>query len=364
LRRVSEKLKTCDSVFAEALAQQNATSEILRASSRTVGKKIHSVALTFLFPVTALLCALSAEAQPPTKVSRIGYLNAGASYRSARTAALRQSLKELGYVEGKNIMVEYRYAEGKSERLPELARELLNLKVDIIFAQSTAAAQAAKNATATVPIVTTGADPVRVGLVGSLARPGENITGLTNFTSELAGKRLELLKETVPGLSRVAVFWSSGGLSSEFAKKDTEVAAQWQGVDLESAEVSTPNDIEPAFSLMRRRNVGAFVVLRSAVIVNQIHRVVDLAVKSRLPAMVDDRAFVRLGGLVSYGANLADLDRRAAAYIDKILKGAKPASLPIEQPTKFELVINLKTASALGLKIPAHLLMEADKVIE
>ena len=253
-------------------------------------------------------------------------------------------------------MIEYRYAEGKSERLPELARELLDLKVDIIFAQSTACGSSCQDRDGQSADSHNGRRSRWVGLVGSLARPGENITGLTNFTSELAGKRLELLKETVPGLSRVAVFWSSGGLSSEFAKKDTEVAARWQGVDLESAEVSTPNDIEPAFSLMRRRNVGAFVVLRSAVIVNQIHRVVDLAVKSRLPAMVDDRAFVRLGGLVSYGENLADLDRRAATYMDKILKGAKPADLPVEQPTKFELVINLKTAKALGLKIPAHLL--------
>jgi len=356
---------------------------------KTRREKIHFLALSSLLPVTALLfgLCLSAEAQPPTKIPRIGYLNAAtvqirqidsitheatsqrksfigaSSSRNPRTEALRQGLRELGYVEGKNIIIEYRYAEGKSERLPELVRELINLKVDIIFAQSTPAVRAAKNATATVPVVTTSADLVESGLVGSLARPGENITGLSNFTSELAGKRLELLKETVPRLSRVAVFWSSGS-ASELAKKETEVAARSLGVELESAEVSTPNDIEPAFSLMRRKNAGALLVLRSPLIVTQIHRVVDLAVKNRLPAMVDNRSFVRVGGLVSYGANLADLDRRAATYIDKILKGAKPANLPIEQPTKFELVINLKTAKALGLKIPAHLLMEADKVIE
>lgn len=307
-----------------------------------------------------------AQAQQPTKIPRIGYLNAAtfttSQSRNSRIEAFRQGLRELGYVEGKNIIIEYRSAEGNSERLPKLVRELIDLKVDIIFAQSTPAVWAAKNATATVPVVTTSANLVESGLVGSLARPGQNITGLTNFTSELAGKRLELLKETVPRLSRVAVFWSSSG--ANLARKETEVAARSLGVELESAEVSTPNDIEPAFSLMRRKNAGAAVVLRSPLIVNQIHRVVDLAVKSRLPAIFDGRSFVRVGGLVSYGANLADLDRRAATYIDKILKGAKPANLPIEQPTKFELVINLKTAKALGLKIPAHLLMEADRVIE
>jgi putative tryptophan/tyrosine transport system substrate-binding protein len=310
---------------------------------------------------------LPAEAQPPTKIPRIGYLNPAetSQYRDSRIEAFRQGLRELGYVEGKNIIIEYRYAEGNSERLPELVRELIDLKVDIIFVMGTPAVRAAKNATATLPIVTTSSDPVRLGLVGGLARPGENITGLTTFTSELAGKRLELLKEIVPQVSRVAVLWSSGPASaSELAKKETEVAARSLGVKLEYAEVSTPNDIEHAFSLMRKRNAGALLVIRSPMIVNQIHRVVDLAVKSRLPAIFDGGSFVRVGGLVSYGANLADLDRRAATYIDKILKGAKPANLPIEQPTKFELVINLKTAKALGLKIPAHLLMEANEVIE
>jgi putative tryptophan/tyrosine transport system substrate-binding protein len=310
-----------------------------------------------------LALGLPAEAQQATKIPRIGYLDAGSSPGSPRTATLRQGLRELGYVEGKNIIIEYRYAEGNSERLPELVRELINLKVDIIFAVGTPAVQVAKNATATVPIVTTSADPVRLGLVGGLARPGENITGLTNFTSELAGKRLELLKEIVPQVSRVAVLWSSGP-ASELAKKETEVAAQSLGMELESAKVLTPNDIESAFLLMRRRNAGALQVLRSPMIINQMGRVVDLAVESRLPAMFDSGGFVRLGGLMSYGANLADLDRRAAAYIDKILKGAKPANLPVEQPTKFELAINLRTAKALGLKIPAHLLMEADRVIE
>ena len=329
---------------------------------------------TFAFGLGALFLTTFhlAQAQQPTKIPRIGYLNAAiftepavasvtSQSRNSRIEAFRQGLRELGYVEGKNIIIEYRSAEGNSERLPKLVRELIDLKVDIIFAQSTPAVRAAKNATATVPVVTTSADLVESGLVGSLARPGENITGLSNFTSELAGKRLELLKEIVPQVSRVAVLWSSERAS---AKKETEVAARSLGVKLEYPEVSTPNDIEHAFSLMRKRNAGALLVFRSPMIVNKIHRVVDLAVKSRLPAIFDGRSFVRVGGLVSYGANLADLDRRAATYIDKILKGAKPANLPIEQPTKFELVINLKTAKALGLKIPAHLLMEADKVIE
>ena len=317
--------------------------------------------------ICALLFAfcVCAQAQQLSKAPRLGYLNAGANpARSPRTEAMRQGLRQLGYIEGQNIFIEYRYAEGESEKLPELVRELLNLKVDIIFAQGTMAVRAAKNATATVPIVTTSADPIRAGFVESLARPGGNITGLTNFTSELAGKRLELLKEIVPRLSVLAVLWTSSGSGSELAKKEIEIAAQSLGVELRAYDVTNANDVEPVFSTMKRERVGALIVLRSLVIINQIERIVELALKSRLLALVDDRNFVRMGALASYGTNLVDLDRRAATYIDKILKGAKPADLPVEQPTKFELVINLKAAKHLGVTIPGDVLRWADEVIK
>jgi putative tryptophan/tyrosine transport system substrate-binding protein len=313
-----------------------------------------------------LALGLPAEAQQPTKIARIGYLSVGDSVsRGYRIEAFRQGLKELGYVEGKNIIIEYRFAEARSDRLPELARDLVRLKVDIIFAGGTPATEAAKNATLTLPIVTSSDDPVGRGLVAGLPRPGGNITGLTNLSVELVGKRLELLKEVIPGLSRVALLCNPSNPRSDLGMRETEIVAESLGVQLQVAEIRDRDDLEPAFAALRRDRAGALITIRTPLIVNNLaKRIIDLADKSRLPAIYDDRIFPKLGGLMSYGVNLAELDRRAATYIDKILKGAKPADLPVEQPTKFDMVINLKTAKALGLKIPSHLLMEADRVIE
>ena len=323
-------------------------------------RRTFAFALGSLFLITFHL----AQAQQPRKMARIGYLNPGDPVsRGYRIEAFRQGLKELGYVEGKNIIIEYRFAEARSERLPELARDLVRLKVDIIFAGGGPATEAAKNATQMIPIVTSSQDPVSAGFVAGLPRPGGNITGLTNLTSELVGKRLELLKEVIPQLSRVAVLWTPSHPASTIWKR-TEVAAQSLGVQLQAAEVRDRDDLEPAFAAIKRERAEALFMIRSPIVNDLTKRIVNLAAKSRLPAIYDEQRFTQLGGLMSYGTDLADLDRRAAIYIDKILKGAKPADLPIERPTKFELVINLKTAKALELKIPAHLLMEADAVIE
>jgi len=305
-----------------------------------------------------------AYAQQPTKIARIGYLNPGDPIsRVYRIEAFRQGLKELGYVEGKNIVIEYRFAEARSERLPELARDLVRLKVDIIFAGGGPATAAAKNATQIIPIVTSSQDPVGQGFVESLPRPGRNITGLTNLTSELVGKRLELLKEAIPQLSRVAVLWTPDHPAATTWRR-TQVAAQFLGVQLQAAELRDRDDLEPAFAAIKRERAEALFMIRSPIVNDLTKRIVNLAAKSRLPAIYDEKRFPQLGGLMSYGTDLADLDRRAAIYVDKILKGANPADLPIERPTKFELVINLRTAKALGLKIPAHLLMEAEGVIQ
>ena len=304
-----------------------------------------------------------AQAQQPTKIARIGYLSPGDPVsRVYRIEAFRQGLKELGYIEGKNIIIEYRFAEAKSDRLPELARDLVRLKVDIIFAGGHEATEAAKNATQMIPI-TSSQDPVRSGFVAGLPRPGGNITGLTNLTSELVGKRLELLKEVIPQLSRVAVLWTPSHPASTIWRR-TEVAARSLGVQLQAAEIRDRDDLEPAFAAVKRERAEALFILRNPLVNDLTKRIANLAVESRLPAIYDEKRFPQLGGLMSYGTDLADVDRRAAIYIDKILKGAKSVDLPIERPTKFELVINLKTAKALGLKIPAHLLMEADGVIE
>jgi putative tryptophan/tyrosine transport system substrate-binding protein len=287
--------------------------------------------------------------------ARIGYLSVGDPVsRGYRIEAFRQGLKELGYIEGKNIIIEYRYARANLDRLPELARELVRLEVDIIFAGGMPATKAAKNATQTIPIVTSSSDPVGSELVAGLAQPGGNITGLTNLTLELVGKRLELLKEVIPQLSHVAVLWTPGhpGVG---AWTKAEVAAQSLGMQLQAAEVQDRDDLEPAFAAIKRERAEALIMLRSPIVNDLTKRILDLAAKSRLPAIYDDKRFPQLGGLMSYGVNLAELDRRAATYIDKILKGAKPANLPIEQPTKFELRINLRTAKALGNRMTENL---------
>jgi len=314
-----------------------------------------------------LATPLAAEAQQAAKVARIGFLAANLSASPHLREAFLQGLRDLGYVEGRNVVIEYRSAEGKLERLPALAAELVALKADVIVAGSAPAALAAKQATRTLPIVFAAvADPVTSGLVTSLARPGGNVTGLSILAPELVGKCLEQLTQAVPGISRVAVLWHPGAFGERTEKdmlKEAEVAARTLGVRLQFVETRGPADIDRAFSDMTRERAGALTVLSSTMFLGERSRLVDLAAKNRLPAVYAWREAVDAGGLMSYGANLADLFRRAATYVDRILKGAKPGDLPVEQPTKFELVINLKTAKALGLTIPPSLLQRADQVI-
>jgi ABC-type uncharacterized transport system substrate-binding protein len=299
------------------------------------------------------------------KMPRIGYLSTNSpSAVSTRTEAFRQGLHELGYVEGKNIVIEWRYAEGKLNRGYALAAELVHLKVDIIVSASPPATRAAKEATSTIPIVMTqDSDPVANGFVASLARPGENISGLSTLAPELSGKRLELLKEIVPRLSRVAVLGTSTEPGNAQSLKEVERAARPFGVKLQYLDVLDRKDIEAVFRAARKDHAESVLVLPSAVFIFQRTQIAELAVKSRLPAMYFRDIFVDDGGLMSYGVNLNDLDRRAATYVDKILKGAKPADLPVEQPKKFDFIINLKAAKQIGLTIPPNVLMRADRVI-
>jgi len=322
--------------------------------------------LVLCFAISALLFALcvSAAAQQTKKIPRIGWLAGNLPYtQTPRIDVFRRGLRELGYTEGKDIIIDARFNRGKLDQLPELAAELVRLKVDVIVAIGTQAAQAAQSSTKTVPIVATGGDLVASGLVASLAHPGGNITGLANLSFELAPKRLELLKEAVPNLSSVAVLWSPDSRNSAQGLPETEAAARSFGIKLQSLSVKGPDDVGRAFSAMRKERVSAFMLLRSPLILSQIKRIVEFEVQNRLPAMYDDRAFPEAGGLMSYGTLLADLDHRLATYVDKILKGAKPADLPVEQPTKFEFVINLKTAKQIGLTIPPNVLARADRVI-
>jgi len=311
---------------------------------------------------------LAAEAQQAAKIARIGYLSPNLAATPHLREAFRQGLRDLGYVEGRNLVIEYRDAEGKLERLPALAAELVALKVDVILAEGgTLGPRVAKQATRTIPIVFAAGDPVGSGLVTSLARPGGNVTGLSNLSAELVGKRLELLKQAVPGVSRVAVLRHPVALGERTAKdmlKAADVAARALGVQPQFIEARGPDEFARAFSDMTSARAGALTLLPSAMFLREHRRLVDLAAKNRLPAVYTSREFVDAGGLMSYGANQPDLFRRAATYVDKILKGAKPGDLPVEQPTKFELVINLKTAKALGLTIPQSVLARADEVIQ
>jgi putative tryptophan/tyrosine transport system substrate-binding protein len=306
-----------------------------------------------------------AEAQQTKKIPRVGVLiGDSASSSAARIEAFRQGLRDLGYVEGQNIGIEYRYAEGVDERVSNLAAELMQLKVDIIITSGTPATQAAKNATKIIPIVMTNvADPIGAGLVASLARPGGNITGMS--TLSLGGKQLELLKEAFPKVSRVAALWTRptrGPPTNSLA--EIKVAAGALQITLQSLEVHGPNDFERAFSAIKKEHANGLIVLRSPVISVYRAKIVDFAAKSRLPAMYGSSDYVDAGGLMSYAANFTDLYRRAAVYVDKILKGTKPADLPVEQATKFEFVINLKTAKALNVTIPQSVLFRADRVIK
>jgi len=323
-------------------------------------------AIVTLLVAAALATSLASDAQQPKKVSRIGFLLASSpSSTATRVEAFRRGLRELGYVEGQNIAIEWRYAEGKLDRLPDFAAELVRLKVDIIVAEGAPAAHAAKNATRAVPIVMgNAADPVGTGLVASLARPGGNITGLSDFHAGVITKRLELLKEVVPTASRIAVLLNPANPTNPLQLREIQATAPALGVTLLSLEVKGPDDIEHAFTAMKKERTGALIVFGDPTIVTHRRRIAELAVKSRLPAIYASRASMDAGGLMSYGTNFDDLYRRAAIYVDKILRGAKPADLPVEQPTKFELIINLKTAKALGLTIPRSLLLRADQVIE
>jgi putative ABC transport system substrate-binding protein len=321
---------------------------------------------TFVTLVSAGLAIvpLVAKAQQAATVRRIGVLSPFAPSDAAPWHdALRQGLRELGWIEGKNISIEYRYAEAPAQ-LVALAAELVRLKVDVIVTSATGSLPA-KDATRTIPIVmASNADPVVMGMVGSLARPGGNVTGLSQISSELAGKRLELLKQIVPSLSRVAVMWNPGGRGSTINWQEMQLPARRLGLELHSLETRSPSDFDQAFADASRAHVGALAIMPSPLFAGNLRRIADLAIRSRLPAIFNLREFVDAGGLVAYGPNRTDEFRRAATYVDKILKGAKPSDLPVEQPTKFELVINLKTAKALGLTIPQSLLLRADEVVQ
>jgi ABC-type uncharacterized transport system substrate-binding protein len=307
-----------------------------------------------------------AEAQQPAKVPRIGYLaGLSLSSMSAITEAFRQGLRDLGYVERKNIVMEYRYAGGKLDRLPALAAELVRLKVDVIVAGGPTPTRAAKGTTSTIPIVMAeSTDPVGSGFVASLARPGGNITGLSTLSPEISGKRLELLKEIIPKLSPVAVFGTSTSASNARELKEVGLVAGALGVKLQLLDIIGPKDIETAFRAVGKERADAVFVLSSGVAADRQTEIAELAIKRRLPAISYRSEFVEAGGLMSYGVSFTDLDRRAASYVDKILKGAKPADLPVEQPVKFEFVINLKAAKQIGLTIPPNVLARADKVIK
>jgi putative tryptophan/tyrosine transport system substrate-binding protein len=333
----------------------------------TVKRKIFYFALC----VSLLVLELSAQAQQPKNVPRIGILEyRGVSDRAQVWEAFRQGLRELGYIEGKNIIMEYRYADGKIQRLSELAVELVRLKVDIIVVSDVQPAVAARKTTATTSIVIAGGrDPVEAGLVASLAHPGGNVTGVTNLSPELLGKRLELLKEAVPRISRVAVLNEASGGGGRTAELTKEMVgpAQGLGIQLKVIEVRTPNlDFDQAFRSVAGERIDALLIGATPIFTLAAHmkRIVELSTKNRLPTMTGNLAWVSAGALMSYGTNAAELSRRAAVYVDKILKGRKPADLPVEQPTKFEFGINLRTAKQIGLTIPQSVLFRADKVIK
>jgi len=315
-----------------------------------------------VFAFALVVAGAVGEAQQ-AKVARIGYLTSALDRLNPNRDAFRQGLRDLGWIEGQNLQIEYRYAEGKNERLTDLAADLVRLKVDLIVTTGGTATNAAKQATRLIPIVFTqvGA-PEKQGFVASLARPGGNITGLSNIAEELSGKRLELLKEALPKISRVAVLWDSatGGHSS----KSTEEAARLLGVQLQILEATGRNDFDRAFEAATKGRAGAMTVLSSGVFHTHREALVGFSTKNRLPAVYDHKDYTETGGLMSYGPDVPVLFRRAAIYVDKILKGAKPADLPVEQPMKFELVINLKTAKQIGLTIPPNVLVRADRVIK
>ena len=319
----------------------------------------------FCFALCSMLFALSfaAEAQQTPRIPHVGILFIG-GHDQPHLEAFKQGLREHGYSEGKNIVLEYRYAEGQYDRLPDLAKEFVREKVDVIVTTSSISAQAASKATRTIPIVMTTGSPVEQGLAESLARPGGNVTGLSVLVSDLSGKRVELLKEAFPKATRVLTLWSPRSSEAVIGLKETQEAAQALAVKLHPVKVQTAGDIEKVFAEVTKANVNAVLVVLSPQVTLQSKRIVELALKQRLPGMYPTRQFAEEGGLMAYGPLIGDLYRRAATYVDRILKGTKPADLPVEQPTKFELVINLKTAKQIGVTIPPNVLARADRVIK
>jgi putative ABC transport system substrate-binding protein len=317
-----------------------------------------------LFGGAAVAWPLAARAQEPQRVRRIGYLSPSRGVPQI-SAQFVQDLRQLGWIEGKNVLFEFRYGENDADRLARMAAELVRLNVDVIVAAGTLGPLAAKRATETIPIVMASAgDPLGSGLVASLARPGGNVTGMSLMAPDLGGKRLEILKEMLPALSRVAVLWNAANPYPALVFRETESAARKLGIEVHSVEVRAPGDFDGALETAVRQHASALITVEDPLTMNYRNQIAEFAAKNRLPAIYGLREYVEAGGLISYGARLADLMRRAAGYVDKIFKGAKPADLPVEQPTKFELVINLKTANALGLTVPDKLLAIADEVIE
>src|SRR5713101_7737568 len=324
------------------------------------------IGLAVILALSFFVAPLAVEAQTAGKVYRIGVLETlSATLNTGNLDAFRQGLRELGYVEGQNFVIEYRSADGRPERFPGLATELVRLKVDLIVTRGTPAVLAAEKATGSIPIVmATSADPTRFGIVSSLARPGGNVTGLSTIAVELAGKRLELLKEAIPRIARIAQLANMSSPASVSQWRQIEVAARSLGLEPQLLDVRAPEDLARAFDTAIKQRADALHVANDTLTQTNLRRIVDLSAKHRLPSIFGSRDFVDAGGLMAYGPNFTDLYRRAATYVDKIFKGAKPADLPVEQPTKFELVVNLKTAKALGLTIPQTVILQADQVIE
>ena len=321
---------------------------------------------SILVAVVLLVVAVIAEAQQPGKIPRIGFLgNSTAALEENLVEPFRQGLRDLGYVEGRNILIEYRWAEGKYERFPTLIAELIALKVDVIVTAGTPASLAVKKATTSIPLVMIAVgDPVGTGLITSLAHPGGNITGLTSIAGDLEGKRLELLREVVPGLSHVAVFWNPASPFQVISEKEVQTAARAFRMKVLSLGVQAPEQFDNAFATIRKERPRALLVLADRLFLHNRARIMEFATKNRLPGVYAYLELVEAGGLMSYGPSYADMHKRAAIYVDKILKGRKPADLPVEQPMKFEFVVNLKAAKQIGLTIPPNVLARADKVIK
>lgn len=335
-----------------------------RQRNQVFGSEARALVSIMVVALALLAAPLTTEAQPAAKVYRIGYVRAETP-PPVDIEAFRQGLREYGYVEGTNVVIEYRWADGNEERLRSLVAELIRLKVDLIVASAPAATRVAKEATTTIPIVMVlVADPVAFGFVASLARPGGNVTGFAFLLPEVSGKRLDLLKEAIPELSRVAVLWNAANPYKPFDLKEVQAVADTLRVAVHTFPVREPNDFDEAFKAAAKSGAGGLITLEDPFTIAHRARIVALALRHRLPAVYAVRPFVDAGGLMSYGPDRADQNRRAATFVDRILKGARPADLPVEQPTKFDLVINMKTAKALGIRIPPSLLLRADQVLE